>query len=97
MSQPDEPKSSESITPDVAWISKYALTKGVYSVEIAHKFGEYVSAKGLYHSFKLGRDAWPTRAEALIEGEAMRKKRIASLRKSIAKLEKLVIKVKEPS
>jgi hypothetical protein len=74
------------------WLSKYALTDGVKEVEskCAESAGEkYISLVGWWNSFRMGREIWLTKAEAIAAAEAMRVKKIASLRKQIAKLEKL--------
>lgn len=73
-----------------AYITKYALTKGIEEVEgkifgvggTAFSWGAY----GYAH----GPNEWSyTLAEAKVVAEARRVARIASLKKSIAKLEKL--------
>jgi hypothetical protein len=76
------------------WISKYALAQGIYEAEvdryedsqmvtIQHRYGcEYFHGEG--------REWHMTREEAVARAEAMRAKKIASLKKQIAKLEKLV-------
>lgn len=75
------------------WISKYALSGGITEHECdPPKDGSYyVYPRGEteYVSFKLGRDAHATPEEAAQAAEAARVKKIASMRKQIAKLEKL--------
>lgn len=76
--------------PTEIWSVKYALTEGVklYPVDKVSEAG-YISVKGTWMSLKLGRDCAVTREEAECLAEAMRMKKIASLRKQIAKLEKM--------
>jgi hypothetical protein len=75
------------------YLTKYALTEGIKEVT-ARNYGDdgtYVYPEGYtsWFSFKLGRDVFESRADAVKAAEAMRIKKIASLRKQIAKLEKL--------
>ena len=76
------------------WISKYALSGGITEHECEHPKadGAYVypgKPFAGYVGFKLGRDAHTTPEEAAKAAEAARTKKIASLRKQIAKLEKM--------
>lgn len=70
------------------WISKYALSQGVYEEDgVTLSTGDRNFAwKGALF-VKLGRDAHYTEAEAMAAAEAMRKKKIAALHKQIKKLE----------
>lgn len=68
------------------WISKYALTEGIQEVEGDLSQGEYVYY-GSHGQAKLGRDAHVDESKARAASESMRKKKIASLKKQIAKLE----------
>jgi hypothetical protein len=76
----------------IAWITKYALTEGIYSVDVEDCFN--ISEKmvtglnrrdGCYHKPHWHR----TRKEAVVQAEKMRAAKIRSLRKSIAKMERL--------
>lgn len=74
-----------------AWISKYALTKGVYEAE-GKLCGDPDETKYFHAGFIFERmhvNAHETREDAITAAEAMRKRKIASLRKQIARLEKL--------
>jgi hypothetical protein len=74
------------------WMSKYALVAGVSQVSVGEDYGagdQYIYIRSRFASYKIGRDLWLTKAEALKAAEAMRLKKIASLRKQIAKLEKM--------
>ena len=75
------------------WISKYALSGGLKECEAEIAEGSefvYPGAPYLsYVGFKLGRDAHTTRDAAAAAAEAMRLKKIKSLRAQIAKLEKM--------
>lgn len=72
---------------ELVWISKYALSKGVFDAyleihnDMACKWSEY------YHGE--GREWHRTKESALKRAEEMRVKKIASLRKQIEKLEKM--------
>lgn len=74
------------------WKSKYALTKGIEEVvsrEDADDSGYIRTDKHSWNLFKIGRDVHTTRQEAVLAAEAMRVKRLNSLRKQIKKLEAL--------
>lgn len=75
------------------WISKYALSQGIYSVEVIDCFdispdmvrdGRKEYSTQFYH----GGDWHRTREEAVSRAEQIRSKKIASLKKQIEKLEK---------
>lgn len=76
-------------TKTKVWISKYALTGGIteHMAEIkngaAHPGAPFMSFIG----FTLRKEAHLTREEAIKAAEAMRKKKLAALKKQIAKLE----------
>lgn len=72
------------------WITKYALTNGIREAEGTGVSDGMASVRGphlteYYH----GRDWHKTREAAVARAEEMRTAKIASLQKSIAKLEKL--------
>lgn len=73
-----------------AYISKYALTKGIFEVEAAKiRDNEIVVDIGIVSSEFFHANEWhTTRAEAINRAEEMRLKKIESLKKQIAKLEK---------
>ena len=75
------------------WISKYALSKGIYEREV--KQGEiypdtvYINAwRESFHGGE-GKEWHKTREDAVRRAEEMRIKKIASLKKQIEKLEKM--------
>ena len=73
------------------WITKYALTDGIRLIE-AKQSSQYLDmmsyGEGAYdHAHGEGREWHRTPESALRRAEEMRKKKLASLRKSIAKLE----------
>lgn len=77
------------------WLSKYALSSGIKEV-VADKQSDghkYIRIKGAYVLYVMGREIHVTRAEAVNAAEAARTKKIDSLRKQIAKLEKLTFEV----
>lgn len=73
------------------WVTKYALTEGVYEVEVRKtQSPSYVAGKGPrdnYHGE--GRQWHRTEAGALAKAEQMRLAKIKSLQKSISRLEQL--------
>ena len=82
-------------TEETFYLVRYALSEGaiaeVRSVE-SHSSKGWVSVNGHWTSFKLGRDIFRDRNDALTQVEAMRKKKIASLQKQIQKLEGMEFK-----
>ena len=76
------------------FITRYALTSGIKEVETEiHKstFKDYPNCvrDSTFSFYYIGKDAFLDKSEALNKAEDMRKKKIASLRKQIEKLEKL--------
>lgn len=74
------------------WITKYALTTGIYEIEA--EITENGSAYDMHASLptfycKEGKDWHRTKEDAIQRAEAMRQKKIASLKKQIEKLEKV--------
>lgn len=75
--------------------TRYALTEGVMVVTAQDDEGEYVDGLvsiGTYNSGRVGKDTFTTWPEALKVAEVMRERKIASLRKSIKKLEAMTFK-----
>ena len=75
------------------WVTKYALTSGIEEVEVEEthtpamvcaKTGTYIQA-----FYGEGREWHRHECQAKIHADTMRKKKIESLKKSIAKLEKM--------
>ena len=77
--------------PKTYWLAKYALNGGVK--EIVHtgraSAGGHIYPQGTRHSYKIGKDVFESRGAAVAAAETMRLKKIASLKKQLAKLEKL--------
>jgi len=74
------------------WVSKYALTDGIEEADAKpYTNAGYVNAgaAGRHYALKLGEDAHETREAAVADAEKRRTARIASLRRQIARLEKL--------
>lgn len=71
------------------WISKYALSHGIQAAdgEMCHFNPKYIDVPGWIISFKAGVEIHETEAAAKAAAESMRLKKIASLKKQIAKLE----------
>lgn len=74
------------------WITKYALTLGVQEADGEQVMSKYIEVPGNYGLFKLGRDVHLSKTEAIAAAEAMRTKKLASLKQQIEKLERLVFK-----
>lgn len=75
---------------DKVYVTKYALTDGIRLSEVVRLSPydcKYISVRGYALSVMAGRNAHATWSEALAAAEQMRTKKIASLRKQIAKLE----------
>ncbi len=74
-----------------AWVTKYALTAGILEVDAERCTDRMISvdAPGNYTSCYHGDDWHDTREAAVARAEEMRKKKIASLKKQLAKLEAL--------
>lgn len=73
-----------------AWITKYALTNGITRVDAEvcdETMIAYRCSEESLPQFAHGKDWHRDEASALARAEEMRNKKIASLRKSIAKLE----------
>jgi hypothetical protein len=83
-----------------AWISKYALSKGVFAIDAEDCFdtsptmiGDMAESLTSYHG-----EAWHrTQEAALAKAEQMRKARIANLKKQIAKFEKMKFELSSKS
>lgn len=74
------------------YVTKYALTEGVQKKKLVGTRGEglvHVVGESYPYYHGEGREWHRTRESALEQAEKMRKKKIASLKKQIAKLEKL--------
>ena len=73
------------------WTTKYALTAGVEVVNVGEEDRDgYVYTEfdsGGCIQYRLGKDAFKTKREALENAEQRRTKKIASLKKQIKKLE----------
>lgn len=71
------------------WLSKYALSSGIAEYQAEIRDGKAYPGKPFmsYTSFQMGKDAHDTREAAVVAVEAMRRKKVAALKKQIAKLE----------
>lgn len=73
------------------WITKYALTKGLYEMEVVKvsEDGDSVYGKAWYDVFHgEGKDWCRTREAAVQRAEEMRTRKINNLKKKISELEK---------
>lgn len=79
------------------FITKYALTYGIKEIEAkitpfdreGGKTAEYAREPGGYNSYVIGNEAFRSLGEAKMKAEEMRKRKIESLKKQIAKMEKI--------
>ena len=77
-------------TQFTAWISKYALSQGIYAVEVEDCFdvaSDMVATTKEWKQHFHGRDWCRTQAGAIERAEEMRVAKIASIKKQLAKLE----------
>lgn len=76
---------------DTVWLTRYALSsRKIETGEVHYIRGNRVYPVGKsWSGYTLGTDCAATEAEAIVLADAARLKKIASLRKSIAKLETL--------
>lgn len=84
------------VKEETFYLTKHALSKGKIEV-VTGEFSvcdpEWVTSKhgGWWSTFKLGRDIFRTREEAVAKADELRKKKIASLHKQIKKLSEMVV------
>lgn len=75
------------------WLTKYALSEGISKEMVVlstHSGLQYASRVDGYGFFRVDSDAHADESAAIAAAEQMRIKKIASLKKQIVKLEKLV-------
>lgn len=73
-----------------AWITKYALTKGILEKEVEGcRDGMARESESHFPTYYHGTDWHKDKKSAIAKAEEMRKKKIASLKKKIEKLEKM--------
>ncbi len=86
-------------TPITVWITKYALTAGILKVSARRCDETMIAYRGPEHSvdqYFHGKDWHTTEQGAIAYAEDMLDRKIHSLKKQIAKLEKLQIKTVTP-
>lgn len=78
------------------FVTKYAVSSGfIYIKECQSPDGKYAYSVERYRQqFVIGSDAFEHEADAVAAANAARLKKIASLKKQIAKLEKMTFEVK---
>lgn len=75
---------------EFVYLTKYALTQGVQKHRVWLLVEDtYVRISGHSDIYKLGRDCAATHEQAIEIAEDMRQAKLASLRKSVAKYERL--------
>lgn len=75
--------------PEWVYVTKWALSDGINRMEVHRRWEDGVDVHGLSNCLWVGKEFaedWPT---AVAQAESMRARRIASLKKSIAKLERM--------
>ena len=85
------------VKEETFYLARYALGKGEIEVvtgEWSERDPEWVTSKhgGWWSTFKIGREIFRTREEAVAKADELRKKKIASLHKQIKKLSEMVFK-----
>ena len=76
------------------WITKYALTQGLFEMDAEIVDSKYASGKS--NGYSIFTTDWTrTRTEAEVIANNMKQAKIASLKKQLAKLEKAPIKFRE--
>lgn len=72
------------------WITKYALTQGILEKDVIfYEDGTVREAEGKFPIFYHRDEYHKTKESAIAKAEEMRKKKIASLKKQIEKMEKM--------
>lgn len=75
------------------WLAKYALSEGVCEEVVrggsSREKWITIESRTTWALYKLGRDVFTNREDAVVAADVLRHKKLASLRKSIAKLEKM--------
>jgi hypothetical protein len=85
--------------PETAYITKYALTDGIIVCHTGY-FNKHMSyacqhfPREMFYEYNKS-EAWRTFEEAKADAENRRLRKIASLKKQLAKLKKLEVKVRE--
>jgi len=82
----------------IVWITKYALTQGILKAEaeVSSISERMISIEGGRFLECFHKPHWHTTEEdALAQAEEMRRKKIASLKKSLDKIEKMKIKISD--
>lgn len=70
------------------WVTKYALTRGLYPLELEVDEEGYASGGYIGWNIFLGKSDWKeSLEEAMADAEKRRTKKIACLKKQLAKLE----------
>lgn len=72
------------------WLVKYALTDGITEEVVRSTSGDHAYMENRsWNFYKIGRDVFADHGEAVKAAEALRQKKLGSLRKQCMKLEKL--------
>ena len=71
------------------WISKYALTDGIRPAKDSARLSDGYVVESTWGVFRIGTNAHETFEAAAEAAETMRVRKIASLKKQLAKMEKL--------
>lgn len=76
------------------WITKYALSSGIFTAEVKDTGSTVVNVKGYYTGF-YGKDWHRTEKEAIARAEEMRAKRLQSLERQVKKISVLKFDIKD--
>lgn len=82
----------ENLTGQTVWITKYALTTGIFTGVVNTEPGssELINLKcHPYNYYRIGQDAFLTEDEAKAQARVMKDKKIKSLEKQIKKLKQM--------
>lgn len=72
------------------WLAKYALANGISQEVVKRVSDDWIYIEGgSWNSYKAGRDVFADYGEAAKAAEALRQKKLGSLRRQIARLEQL--------
>lgn len=72
------------------WVTKYALTQGIYEREVRDCGDDMIADDSTHFTTYLHKGDWHTsKKDAILKADEMRKKKIESLKKKIKQLENM--------
>lgn len=80
------------MSKETFYLAKYALSVGIKEVQGVRNDDYVYGLDGFlsFHSFRIGRDIFESRAEAVAQANKLRTAKLASLKRQIKKLEEQV-------